>query len=99
VISVNDPFCKLAGYSREELIGLDLHLLGSEQHQKSYFRELRRTIANGIVWHGEISIRAMHGSPYWLAATIVPFLDSNERPRQFVAIGADITEQKRLRAC
>ncbi len=92
---VNDKFCKISGYEREELIGRTHAIVNSKTHPPEFFAELWSTIKSGQVWQGEICNRNKKGELYWVSTTIVPFCDQNNKPIQFMSIRYEITDLKK----
>ncbi|MGS0646758.1 putative bifunctional diguanylate cyclase/phosphodiesterase [Komagataeibacter melomenusus] len=89
---VNDRFCEISRYPREELLGATHRIVNSGYHDASFFRQMYRTIRAGEIWRGNICNRAKDGTLYWVATTIMPKHNSLGAVEGYVATRFEITE-------
>lgn len=94
IIEVNDKFCEISKYNREELIGKNHRIVNSNYHPPEFFANMWKTITSGNKWEGEIRNQSKDGSFYWVKTIIVPFKNQNGEIKQFLSIRNDITQQK-----
>jgi len=94
---VNEQFCSISGYRRDELLGANHRILNSGLHEPGFFDGMWRALVAGKVWKGEICNRAKDGSLYWVDSTMVPLIDPvSGRVRKYVSIRFDVTEKRQL---
>lgn len=93
---INDKFCEISGYSRDELLGANHRIVKSGEHPAEFYQQLWDTISSGQHWQGTICNRRRDGSYYWVASTITPFMDAHGKPYQYVSIRTDITATKQV---
>ena len=94
LITVNPAFASIVGYSREELLGHSHRLVKSHWHPQAFYDELWQTISSGHNWHGEVCNRRKNGELYWVEASILPVLDAQGLPVQYLSIRTDNTHLK-----
>ena len=94
---VNDLFCEINGMAPHQLLGENHRIIASGIHPRAFYTGMWEAISQGHTWHGEICNRSpVTGQAYWVAATIVPFLDANGLPKEYISVRTDITKRKKL---
>ena len=91
ITHINDKFCEISKYQRDEIIGQNHRLVNSDYHPRSFFKDMYRTITTGQVWHGEIRNRAKDGSIYWVNTSITPVRNTDGAITKYIAIRTDTT--------
>lgn len=93
---VNDKFCEVALYQREELIGQNHNIVRHSNMPKEAFKDLWSTIGKGKLWRGVVENRKKNGESYFVDALICPILGKDGKPEAYIGIRYDITEQVKL---
>lgn len=95
IVHVNDKFCEVSQYEREELLGKNHNIINSNFHPKSFFDEMWKKISAGEVWQDEIKNRDKSGDFYWVDTIILPIKDKKGAITQFLSLRTLITEKKK----
>ena len=91
ILSLNDKFCEVSKYTREELIGKPHNTTRHPDMPKEVFKEMWATIGRGKVFRGVVKNRAKDGSPYYVDAVIAPIMGDNGKPKKYLGVRYDIT--------
>jgi PAS domain S-box-containing protein len=96
ITEVNDNFCGILKYTREELVGHKYPITQSDYYSEEFLYNVRQIIRSGKTWKGELHNKTKEGEDFWSDTTIVPFLDDKGKAYQYVVIHTDITAHKKL---
>lgn len=96
IIYVNNRFCEVSKFSREELLGQNHRIVNSGFHSEAFFKDLWKTITRGRIWRGEVKSKAKDGSYFWLDSTIIPILDDRGNITQYFSLRVPIDDKKEL---
>ena len=96
IIDVNATFTAITGYSRDEVLGKNPHILSSGRQEKAFFTSLWQDLTEKGHWHGEIWNRHKSGAVYAEMLTLSAVYDAHGKTRQYVGMFSDITERKKL---
>lgn len=94
ILEVNDAFCEISQYTREELIGAHHRIVNAGIHPKAFFADMWTCITQGLPWKGEKCNRAKDGSLYWIATVVSPLKSNNGSVERYISISTDITQRK-----
>jgi len=98
IVYVNENFCKISGYTEDELIGKHHRLINSNFHPPDFFKKMWTDIVSGKTWRGEVKNKKKDGSFYWVLSSIVPIRNKYGEINYYISVRQDITEQKENQA-
>ena len=96
ILSISEAFCKVSGYTKEELIGQNHSILRHPQTKNELYEDMWKTISSKEVWEGEFKNIKKNGDAYWIKAVISPNLDENENIKSYTTVNHDITDKKTI---
>jgi PAS domain S-box-containing protein len=96
ILMANENFCKISGYSLGELIGNNHSIINSGFHEPEFWKNMWAQVSSGKIWHAEVCNRKKSGENYWVDSSIIPFLNDQGKPYQYLSIRFDITSRKKI---
>lgn len=97
ILSANEDFCKIAGYTLDELVGKPHNLVRHPDMPKVAFKDLWDTVQAGKVWHGIVKNRTKSGGFYWVFATAYP-VTLNNGQKGYISVRKKPTDEEIIKA-
>ncbi len=95
IIDVSEAFCKISGYTKDELLGKTHSLVKHPTTPEKFYKKMWETVLSGNIWQGEIRNKNKQSIDYWVYAIIKPLLKDN-KIIGFTAIRTNITDKKHI---
>jgi len=90
---VNDAFCEISGYKREELIGKNHNIVRHPDNPKSIFADMWHTIKDEKkIWKGIVRNKTKSGKSYYVSSLVMPIMDIEGNVLEYISLRNDITE-------
>ncbi len=96
IIYASDAFCRISGYSKDELLGQNHRIVQHSDTPQEFFVNMWETISSGKVWKGQLKNRNRNGNEYWVDAVIEPVLNRNGQICGYRSIRIDVDDKKRI---
>lgn len=97
ILYANSDFCKIAAYTKDELIGKPHNIVRHEDMPKLAFEDLWKTIQDGKTWNGIVKNKTKNGDYYWVNATAYPSVDISGKKR-YISVRVKPTDEEVKRA-
>ena len=98
ILAVNPAFCRITGYSQEEVIGHNPRILSSGKHDAAFYQTMWDSIHETGAWSGEIWNRRKSGELFLEWITINAVKGDDNELAHYVAVFSDITERNAAEA-
>lgn len=96
ILYANDDFCKIAGYTKEQLIGKNHNIVRHSDMPTWAFKSLWDTVLQGQTWNGIVKNLRKDGGFYWVNATVFPLIEKGKRT--FISVRRKPTTDEVLNA-
>ena len=94
---VNENFCEITGYKREEMIGHNHSMFRHPESSNEIYKEMWETITSGKIWRERMINLNKDGSEFIAESTIIPLLDADGKIKEYMAIRNDVTDSVKLK--
>lgn len=94
ILFANDDFCKIAGYSLEELVGKAHKVVRHKDMPRAAFKDLWDTVKKGEIWSGYVKNGTKNGGYYWVYATVYPMYDTVRKAKTYMSCRRKASQQE-----